>query len=84
VEHLQATDNALLIPDTAAAALAGVSRSHWHALRAAGKLPPSVKLGRAVRWRRDEIIAWINAGCPDAKVWGAMQAAAGRRMKVVG
>jgi predicted DNA-binding transcriptional regulator AlpA len=72
----------LLIPDTAAATLAGISRAHWHRLRAAGKLPPSVRLGRAVRWRRTEVVAWIDAGCPDAKIWAAMQAAAGRRLKV--
>jgi predicted DNA-binding transcriptional regulator AlpA len=73
---------ALLIPDTAAAALAGVSRAHWQRLRSAGKLPPSVRLGRKVLWRRAEVTAWIDAGCPDAKVWAAMQAAAGRRLKV--
>jgi excisionase family DNA binding protein len=74
-----------LIPDTAAAALAGVSRAHWQRLRAAGKLPPAVRLGRKVLWRRAEVIAWIDAGCPDGKVWAAMQAAAGRRTaRVVG
>jgi predicted DNA-binding transcriptional regulator AlpA len=72
----------LLIPDVQAAALAGVSRAHWQRLRSAGKLPPSIKLGRKVLWRRLEIEEWIAAGCPDAKVWGAMQAAAGRRLKV--
>ena len=75
---------ALLIPDTAAAALAGVSRAHWHRLRAAGKIPAPVKLGRKVLWRRAEIIAWIEAGCPDSRTWDAMRAAAGRRgLKVV-
>lgn len=72
----------LLIPDIQAAALAGVSRAHWQRLRSAGKIPPSIKLGRKVLWRRLEIEEWIAAGCPDAKVWGAMQAAAGRRFKV--
>jgi predicted DNA-binding transcriptional regulator AlpA len=72
----------LLIPDTAAAAMAGVSRAHWHRLRAAGKAPPAVKLGGAVRWRRDEIVAWIEAGCPDARTWAAMQVT-GRRLKAV-
>jgi predicted DNA-binding transcriptional regulator AlpA len=72
----------LLIPDTIAAALAGVSRATWHRLRAAGKLPPSVQLNRAVRWRRAEILAWIEGGCPDARTWAAMTAAAGRRLKV--
>jgi predicted DNA-binding transcriptional regulator AlpA len=71
----------LLIPDTAAAALAGVSRAHWHRLRAAGKLPPSIRLGRKVLWRRLEIEAWIAAGCPDSPTWAAMTAAS-RRLKV--
>ena len=71
----------LLIPDTAAAALAGVSRSHWQRLRVSGKLPPSVRLGRKVLWRRAEVAAWIDAGCPDARTWEAMQAT-GRRLKV--
>jgi predicted DNA-binding transcriptional regulator AlpA len=73
------TADALLIPDTAAAALAGVCRATWHRLRAANKLPPAVKLGRSVRWRREEIVEWIQAGCPDAKVWAAMQAT-GKRL----
>ena len=71
---------ALLIPDSVAAALSGVSRATWHRLRAAGKLPPAVQLGRAVRWRREEIERWISAGCPDARTWSAMPA--NRRLKV--
>lgn len=72
----------LLIPDTAAATLAGVSRATWHRLRASGKVPPAVKLGRACRWRRLDIEEWVRCGCPDAQTWGAMKAAAGRRLKV--
>ena len=68
----------LLIPDVEAARLADVGRSTWHRLRAAGKVPAPVKLGRSCRWRRNEIVAWIEAGCPDAKTWAAMQTA-GRR-----
>jgi predicted DNA-binding transcriptional regulator AlpA len=71
----------LLIPDTVAAALAGVSRAHWHRLRAAGKVPPCVRLGRKVLWRRLEVEGWIEAGCPDARTWAAMQAAAARRLR---
>ncbi|HZZ76909.1 MAG TPA: helix-turn-helix domain-containing protein [Gemmataceae bacterium] len=71
----------LLIPDTEVAALCHCSRSHWHTLSAAGKVPPSVKLGRKRLWRRAEIEAWINAGCPDASTWAAMQASAARRQK---
>lgn len=75
-------ETALLIPDTAAAAMAGISRAVWHRLRAAGKVPPPVRLGRSVRWGRAEIVAWIEASCPDARTWAAMQAAAGRRLKI--
>lgn len=79
-----ATDtlDALLIPDTAAAALAGVSRAHWHRLRAAGKLPPAVKLGRCLRWRREEVVAWIQGGCPDGRTWAAMQTTRRRLLAV--
>jgi predicted DNA-binding transcriptional regulator AlpA len=46
----------LLIPDTEAAALCGIARATWHRLRAAGKVGPvPVRLGRAVRYRRDEV-----------------------------
>jgi hypothetical protein len=43
-----------------------------------------VRLGRKVLWKRAEVVAWIDAGCPDGRTWEAMKAAAGRRMKVVG
>lgn len=68
----------LLIPDTAAAVMAGVSRAHWHRLRAAGKLPPAIRLGRKVLWRRLEVADWIAAGCPDSRTWLAMTASNGR------
>jgi predicted DNA-binding transcriptional regulator AlpA len=73
---------AMLIPDVDAARLAGLSRASWHRLRAAGKLPPAVKLGRAVRWRRAEVVSWIEAGCPDSRTWAAIHAAAERRKRV--
>ena len=71
----------LLIPDTEAASLAGVSRATWHRLRAAGKLPPQIKLGRSVRWRRSDVLRWIECGCPDAHAFTAMQTAASRRQR---
>jgi excisionase family DNA binding protein len=70
---------ALLVSDRDAAAMLAISRAHLHRLRAAGKLPPAVRLGRAVRWRRTEILAWIEAGCPPRAEWDAMRAAADRR-----
>src|SRR5207244_412745 len=60
----------LLLADRAAAALCGLSRASWHRLRAAGKLPPSIKLGRSVRWRADEIAAWDRARLPGRRDMG--------------
>lgn len=34
-----------------------------------GQIPRPVRLGRLVRWRRDEILAWIEASCPDRDSW---------------
>lgn len=66
----------ILIPDHRAAALAGISRASWHRLRAAGKVPKPIKLGRACRWNVEELKAWIRADCPDRRTWEAMQAQA--------
>lgn len=73
---------ALLIPDTAAVALLGISRAHLHRLRAAGKFIAPIRLGRKLLFDRDELIAWKNARCPDARTWAAIQASAGRRLRV--
>ncbi len=75
----------LLVSDVEAAAMASVSRASWHRLRAAGKVPPSVRLGRVVRWRRADVVLWVEWGCPDAREFAARMAAAGRRSaRVVG
>ncbi len=68
----------LLIPAPAVAALLGISRAHIHRLRAAGKFPDAIRLGRALRFDRAELTAWAAAKCPDLQTWRAMQAA-GRR-----
>jgi predicted DNA-binding transcriptional regulator AlpA len=79
---VQTENQPMLIPDTVAAALCGCSRSHWHVLAAAGKIPPSIRLGRKRLWRAEEIRAWIDAGCPDGATWDAMTASSRRRLKV--
>jgi excisionase family DNA binding protein len=64
----------LLIPDSEAAALIGISRAHFHRLRAAGKLgPQAIRLGRKVLYERESVVAWVKAGCPDAPTWRAIQ-----------
>ena len=69
----------LLISDVQAAALCGCSRSHWHTLAAAGKVPPSIKLGCKRLWRRQEIESWILNGCPAADAWVAIQVSLSRQ-----
>ena len=34
-----------------------------------GHIPQPVHVGRAVRWRRDELAAWLRAGCPRRDRW---------------
>lgn len=69
----------LLLRDAELAALLGASRATVHAWRAAGKIPPALKIGGAVRWRRDEIVAWLEAGAPSAELWAARRAMDSRR-----
>jgi len=38
-------------------------RSIWR-WNSAHSLPKPVRVGRAVRWRREEVMEWIKAGCP--------------------
>jgi predicted DNA-binding transcriptional regulator AlpA len=47
-------------------------RSVWRD-NGAGRLPRPVRLGGAVRWRRGEILAWIDAGCPSRESWEEME-----------
>lgn len=70
------TTPALLLSPKQAAAIAGVSLRHWYSMLSAGKIgPPVVKLGGCVRFNRDEVISWINAGCPAARIWKARKQA---------
>lgn len=43
-------------------------RTLWR-LDSASQLPKSLTIGRSRRWRREEIVAWVNAGCPFRKNW---------------
>jgi predicted DNA-binding transcriptional regulator AlpA len=51
----------------------GVSEATWWRLHAAGKVPAPVKLGSRTLWRREELVAWIEAGCPSRRQWEAMR-----------
>jgi prophage regulatory protein len=59
LEHLRE-----LLTAAEAAEVAGVAKRSWWRYVSSGKAPAPVRLGGAVRWRRSELTAWIEAGCP--------------------
>jgi len=50
-----------------ASLLGGCSVRHVFRLADAGRMPKPIKLGALVRWRRDELAAWLRAGCPSTQ-----------------
>lgn len=62
----------LLVNASEAARLCGVSRAKWFQMSSAGQCPRAINLGiRCPRWRRQELIAWCEAGCPKLGAWEA-------------
>jgi excisionase family DNA binding protein len=53
----------LLDVKTVAALLGGCSVRHVRRLADAGKMPGAVKLGALIRWRRCELMSWLDGGC---------------------
>ncbi len=64
----------IAFPAAEAARFIGVSPSHFYALQKTGRLPLPVRLGRCVRWRRAELTAWLDAGCPALERWTVIRA----------
>ena len=62
----------LLLDAWGAGALCGLSRSHFWPMHSAGRVPLPVRLGRRTLWRRDELTAWVAAGCPMRVRWLAI------------
>jgi predicted DNA-binding transcriptional regulator AlpA len=58
-------DRKLLLRAAEFGALIGTSERWIWDKHNAGNLPRPVRIGRLVRWRRSDIEAWIEAGCPD-------------------
>lgn len=53
----------LLIDGHSAASLTGISARTLHRLAERGEAPRPVRVGRSVRWRRQELEDWIEGGC---------------------
>ncbi len=54
----------LMLRAKEAAGLCGLAVSTWYELKSAGRLPPSVKLGKARLWRMDVLRRWVEMDCP--------------------
>lgn len=52
-----------LLDVRAVARLLDCSPRHVYRLADAGQMPPPVRLGALVRWRRQDLDAWLTAGC---------------------
>ena len=58
----------LLTAKSLAAMLSTSVRSVWR-YRSAGRLPETVNIAGAIRWRRTDIEQWIAIGCPDRQTF---------------
>ena len=63
----------MLLPAGAAAKLLGISERHFYKLHSSGRVPKPIRLGRAVRWRADELRDWVAAGTPPRDRWQGMR-----------
>lgn len=66
-----ATHDVRLIDVHAVAAMLSVSARMVYRLRDSGGMPKPLIIGRLVRWRKEAIDEWIQAGCPRARPIGA-------------
>jgi len=62
----------LLTAKTLAGILSTSVRTVWR-YRSSGRLPATVCIAGAIRWRRTDIEQWIAMGCPGRKEFEAMQ-----------
>jgi len=56
----------LLEAKSVATVLACSPRMIWK-MKDAGTMPPPVRVGRLVRWRREDIENWVREGCPSCR-----------------
>lgn len=75
------TDHALLISGGEVCRRINIGKSKLHQMIRSGHFPVRpIRMGRAVRYRADELSRWVAAGCPNADRWRVMTAVNGRRI----
>jgi predicted DNA-binding transcriptional regulator AlpA len=58
-----------LIGPAEAAKLLGIGRTSLHSLRLTERFAPATVELCGPKWRRQEVLDWIAAGCPHRKAW---------------
>ena len=61
----------LLDVKAVAALLGGCSARHVRRLADMGRMPQSLRIGALVRWRRAEVMRWIDGGCQSIRAMKA-------------
>jgi len=70
---MKTVDAPVLLTAADVAGLLSVTVRHVRSLDASGRLPRPIRLGRAVRWSRSELLAWLDAGAPSRDRWEAIR-----------
>lgn len=66
IENNNSDDDAMLITAKKAAKMLSISLPYVYVLADRGIIPGVVKMGRSVRFRKEDFDKWINAGCEGA------------------
>jgi len=67
------TNDCLALSSADVAKLLNISTRHLWSLNSSGRLPRPIRLGRATRWRAEEIRDWLAAGAPERSRWEAQR-----------
>ena len=59
----------ILLRTEEAANLCNTPPKTWRMWNKLGKVPQPLKIGRLHFWRYDELVSWVDAGCPSRKSW---------------
>ena len=61
-----------LITEREAAEMVGIAYRTWRRWSRSGLAPAPVKIGQgvrpAIRFRKDELLEWVEAGCPEMNI----------------
>jgi predicted DNA-binding transcriptional regulator AlpA len=69
----------LLLRAEQASAICGLSVSTWYEYMSAGRIPPSIKIGKARLWRLEILRRWCQWDCPPIDKFNQLLATEGKR-----